>query len=89
MEINVLLLKSSGILMDKALDDKLIYIPNDDNQSYHLISRFKLFVEKVWTQLVILDSIRLLKFLNQLMKKRNNKTLCTSIILVQLHLPPC
>ena len=35
----------SGFLRDKTMDDKLMYMPNDNKQNYHLVG-------KVWTQLV-------------------------------------
>ena len=39
----------SGIVRDKTMDDKLIYIPNDDEHNY-FICRLKLLVEPVWNQ---------------------------------------
>ena len=35
-----------GIFRDKTMDNKSIYIPNDDTQNYYFCS-FKIFIEKI------------------------------------------
>ena len=41
----------SGILRDKTMDDKLIFIPNDDKQNYPYF-RLKLLVENQNSEIV-------------------------------------
>ena len=80
--------KYSGIYRNKTMDNKLMYIPNDDTLNYSFC-RLRISGWNVWTQILMNQPIKIQyssKLLRQRIRKHYYKNLGTSVINISMAL---